>query len=440
LSTTAGGDIPAGADPVDPALGPMAWAAVGIVCLLLNGLFVMAQTSVAALGETAANDLRAGRNPLDRWLAARLDRLPFFEQKFAAASLLMLILAALSFGESAVQAIPRLPVVSAGLGVLAALIAHLVFSEVFTRSIALSNPSMVFRAIVPPCYFLAYPILPFLLPGRLFGGLRPRNDRPTALADMQLRLLPSLSGIERVLETEAIEMIDSVRDFAESTAQDIMTPRTEVDGIDDQMDAASIYESLRRSPYSRLVVYHRTLDEIRGTLLVKEVLLRRPADPLSLLRTPIYTSETTRLPELLRLVRANRSHLVIVQDEYGGMSGIVTLHDLFEAIVGHIEDVEDEAELWIERIDETNWRLNGRVEVWEINEELGHLLNEDRARTIGGYLFNSLGRVAREGDTLEENGIRLVVEKTVENRVEIVRLTTGITPAETPMPEGARDE
>jgi CBS domain containing-hemolysin-like protein len=102
--------------------------------------------------------------------------------------------------------------------------------------------------------------------------------------------------------------------------------------------------------------------------------------------------------------------------------------------------VEDEAELWIERIDETNWRLNGRVEVWEINEELGHLLNEDRARTIGGYLFNSLGRVAREGDTLEENGIRLVVEKTVENRVEIVRLTTGITPAETPMPEGARDE
>ena len=120
------------------------------------------------------------------------------------------------------------------------------------------------------------------------------------------------------------------------------------------------------------------------------------------------------------MIRANRAHLVVIVDEYGGVSGIVTLHDLFERIVGHIEDVEDEDELWIENLSARKVRVNGRVEIWEINEELNLDLDESLARTIAGYVFNSLGRVAQAGDEVHAAGAIIRVEKSDDKLAEVL--------------------
>ncbi|MBI1290535.1 CBS domain-containing protein [bacterium] len=135
------------------------------------------------------------------------------------------------------------------------------------------------------------------------------------------------------------------------------------------------------------------------------------------MRDPLVSGEKTRLPELLQMIRANRTHLVLIQDEYGGLAGVVTLHDLFERIVGHIEDVDDGEELWIQRLDEVSLRVNGRVELWELNEELGVGLDEDVARTVGGFIFNTLGRPAKDGDVVETHGLRLTVKSAEDNRI-----------------------
>lgn len=396
---------------------------LALVALALNFLFVMAQSGVAALGETTIGIVRKRANLMDRFLSTLLPRLPFLEQKFSAASMLMLILLALALAETGMELLPGMTALGATLGVLFALILQLVFTEVIARGIALSHPLGVFRLVVPPCYFLALPILPALIPGRFFGGIRPSHESPTALSDMHLRLLPSLSGVERVIQEDALEMIDSVREFTESTAEDIMTPRTEVDGIDDSSTPGEIYDRLRKSEYSRLVVYHEDLDNVRGTLLVKEVLLRKPQDPRSLVREPIFIEEKASLPELLKKIRDRRTHLLIVIDEYGGVSGIVTLHDLFEAIVGHIEDLEDEPEFWIDKVSDNQFRLSGRVEIWELNEEFGLELDEDTARTAGGLVFNTIGRIAKDGDEVDIQGVRFLVEATEENRIHSLLMT-----------------
>lgn len=394
-----------------------------LAALLFNALFVMAQTAASSIGEVTGERILARERSVDRLLIPFLGRLPLLEQKFAAAALLMLIVMALSLAEAGMAILPGMRAMGAFLGAFAALLLHLVISEVIARGRALANPLGVFRLLFAPCFLLALPFTLFLIPGRLFGGIRGGAHPTTTLSDMHLRLLPSLSGVERVIRGDALEMIDSVREFAESTAEDIMTPRTEVDGIADTMPPGEVYDRLRKSEYSRLVVYHENMDNIRGTLLAKEVLLRRPKDPLSLLRDPIFIDEKARLPELLKTIRDNRTHLLVAIDEYGGMAGIVTLHDLFEAIVGHIEDLEDEPEFWMERLDGGEFRVSGRVEIWELNEEFDLSLDEELARTAGGLVFNTLGRVAQEGDEIEMDGLRFIVEETRDNRIETLRIS-----------------
>jgi CBS domain containing-hemolysin-like protein len=281
-------------------------------------------------------------------------------------------------------------------------------------------------ALGGPARWLAWP-----LRGLVTQLLRATNDRELTreearLADArnrQLRLLPHVQDVERFVDEEAVEMIDSVRSFIESTAADVMTPRTEIEGVPIDLPREELIVRLRATNYSRLVVYERTLDTVVGSLLAKEVLLNPQTDPATFLRPPLLVPRATRLPELLRTMQQQRAHLAIVVDEYGGTAGLVTLHDLFEAILGaQIADEHDADEFWIQRQGDGTARLNGRVEVWEVNEDFDLELDEDEARTIGGYIARHLGRIPAAGDRLEVKDAILVVEEVSNNRVQSLRL------------------
>lgn len=413
------------AAPVDPAAvgeqGPLVFLLLALAALVLGCVFTMAQTAVAGLGPLSIQAIEAGKSAFGRRARAQLKVLPALEYRFHGSALLMLFLMCLFAGEAGLQSSPS-PVAGAISGVFSALILQVLIVEVFARSLALSNPRRFYH-LTPIAMALSLPVAPItklIMPTAI---VRTRDTQPGALSDMHLRLLPSLAGVERVLDEEAFDMIDSVRDFAAATAQDVMTPRTEVEGIPRDMPADQVYDRLRISPFSRLVVYEGSLDQVVGTLLAKEVLLRKPEDPFSLLRDPLIASEKSRLPELLTMIRANRSHLVLIMDEYGGLAGIVTLHDLFESIVGHIEDVEDKDEQWLDRLDHDRFRINGRVELWELNEETGLDLDEARARTISGYILKQLGRPPLAGEEMIIPGARVKVEEVTDNRVESLLLT-----------------
>jgi magnesium and cobalt transporter len=395
----------------------IAHLALGIAALLLNFGFTVSQTSLAAIGPGALKELEeAERTP------SYLPRLGQLEQRLSLASLLCLLTGSFALSRLGSLTMPISPAVGAVAGVIVALLLHLIVVEVFARSLALLRPVVILRWVVPPMRLLSAPLLPFLLVMEAARGIRTTVGHPLQLSDMHLRLLPSLKGVERVLDEDAFEMIDSVRDFAELKAEDVMTPRTEVKGIPLGLPSDEVYERLRESEFSRLVVYDGSLDQVVGTLLAKEVLLRKPRDPFSLLRPPIMAPEKLRLPELLQLIRTNRSHLILIVDEYGGLAGIVTLHDLFEHIIGHIEDVDDAEELWIDRLADGSYRLSGRVEIWELNEELGLNLDEEKARTVGGLVFNTLGRSPKPGDEVDVDGLLFRVEVVDENRVQVITM------------------
>lgn len=389
---------------------------------LLNAVFTMGQTAVSALGPFAVEQIEEGETRIDRFLRSKLIRLHRLEARFSLAGLLMLISHCFVMTKLGIALTPDIPALGATLGIITAIIIHITMVEVYARSLALSAPLDSTRRIVPVAWLLAWPLTPVLALAEWLLPLPKPGKTGIALSDMHLRLLPSLGGVERVMHEETFELIDSVRDFGEMNAEDIMTPRTEVDGVPDSMKPAEIYEKLRSTPFSRLLVFGESLDDLKGVLLAKETLLQRPEDPLSLLRPVPFAPEKERLFKLLATIRKQRTHLVVIQDEYGGTAGIVTLHDLFETIVGHIDDVEDEEELWIQERANGSFLLNGRVEIWEINDDLGMELEEEIARTIGGLVFNTLGRVADVGDVVERDGVRLKVESVLGNRIETLSM------------------
>lgn len=328
--------------------------------------------------------------------------------------------------EAAVNIGPGMPVVAALLGGLAMIVFQWVVLENAARNLALRQGDALMAALGGPARLLASP-----LRGLVIQLLRATNDRELTreearLADArnrQLRLLPHVQDVERFVDEEAIEMIDSVRSFIESTAAEVMTPRTEIEGVPIDLPREELIVRLRATNYSRVVVYERTLDSIVGSLLAKEVLLNPQTDPGTFLRPPLLVPRTTRLPELLRTMQKQRAHMAIVVDEYGGTAGLVTLHDLFEAILGaQIADEHDADEFWIQRQDDGTARLNGRVEVWEVNEDFDLELDEDEARTIGGYIARHLGRIPAAGDRLEVEDAILIVEEVSNNRVQSLRL------------------
>ncbi|MEQ8820781.1 MAG: hemolysin family protein [Sumerlaeia bacterium] len=308
--------------------------------------------------------------------------------------------------------------------------------ETGVRNLALSRPLAVLRAGAWPWALLTLPLHPLLGFGKAILSQRSLRIIRYQRNMRELTLLPHVRGVVRVFEEGAVEMMDSVREFAESTAEDIMTPRTEVDGIALDMPREHLMSRLRDTPFSRVVVYEKNLDEIVGVLLAKDILLNLPAEPFQHLKQPLYVNKDTRLPSLLRQLRQARLHLAVVVDEYGGTAGIVTLHDLLEQLVGaSIEDEPDEEEmLWIEVHDENRATVSGRVEVWEVNEELDLSLDERQARTLGGYLLARIGRMPETGETWSVNGGVFRVLEVLHSRIVSVEFTRDPNAVETLLP------
>ncbi|MBI1291320.1 hypothetical protein GC173_08760, partial [bacterium] len=245
--------------------------AIGAGALALNFVLTLAQTSLAAIGPAGMAELEARRKG-----PVGLNDLASLEVRLGLACMLMLLTSAFAFAQSGAVLLPDAQTAGAIAGVALALVAHLIVVEVFSRGPGLQRPLPWVRVLVPVCRFLTIPVAPLVVPFRAGEGIRQPGGHPLALADMHLRLLPNLRGVERIIDEDAFEMIDSVRDFAETTADQVMTPRTEVEGIPLGLPADEVYERLRDSEFSRLVVYEGDLDHVVGTLLAKEVLLRRP--------------------------------------------------------------------------------------------------------------------------------------------------------------------
>ncbi len=389
-----------------------------LACSLAAGILYSVQTALGALtelegsGEDDETPVPASVLPAD---AAVLERSCW------AGTLLLNLAAGLFSALLGISMLPGMWVAAciAG-GLLAAVLQFAVF-DIFVRQITLNHVEFVVRIFDSPARILTIPVRP-LVTLTLGSSLKHADNESRLIAglvhDRELRLLPHVQAVDTVMEEEAVEMIDSVREFFERTARDIMTPRTDLEGVPRNIGRQELFERLNETSYSRLLVYDQNLDSIAGFLLAKEVLLNLPGNPMDLLRKPAIVSTATNLPDLLILLRRERSYLAVVVDEYGGTAGIVTFHDLFEALIGeHIADEEEEEEFWIERKGPDEAVISGRVELWEINEQLDLDLDEKVARTLGGLLMHEFGRLPKESEEIDIDGGHFIVREVVNTRI-----------------------
>lgn len=229
------------------------------------------------------------------------------------------------------------------------------------------------------------------------------------------------------LENEQVQMIEQILELRETEVHKHMTPRTDMDVLDIDATIGEARAKALETGRSRYpLVEEDDVDKVVGIVHVKDLLGHGDGEPVrALAREPWFVPETKFCTALLSEFRDQRAHLAVVLDEYGGTAGIITIEDVLEEIVGEIDDEfdEDEEKIELERIDEHHAVAPGAMHVDELNEAMSISLPEsDDWATVGGFIFNTLGRLPEEGETLTHENVRLRVDRVVDRRVERVRV------------------
>ena len=221
-----------------------------------------------------------------------------------------------------------------------------------------------------------------------------------------------------LLDADAMSMIEGVFQMSDLSVRDIMIPRSQMDVVDIARPIEEWIPMVLETAHSRFPAVDGDRDKVVGILLAKDLLRYYASDSFDLrgmLRPAVYIPESKRLNVLLRDFRANRNHIAIVVDEYGGVAGLITIEDVLEQIVGDIEDEYDfdEEEDNILEVNEgeagQRWRVKALTELEQFNETLGTSLSSEDVDTIGGLVANHLGRMPRKGEIFEINQLRFEV-------------------------------
>ena len=261
---------------------------------------------------------------------------------------------------------------------------------------------------------------------------REQHDEVEERIEEEIRTIVSEGHREGLLEEEAREMIEGVIDLGEADVSDIMTPRTDMHMLSINLEWDALIAAAIDSGHTRVPVYEKNRDDIIGILYTKDLLpelATGDADSRTpireLLRKPVFVPETKPLNDLLQMFQKMRTHIAVVLDEYGGVTGLVTIEDVLEEIVGEIVDeYDEEVAEEIHQIDDDTCEALGKTRIEEINERLGITLPEDGDfTTIGGFVFSELGRVPLSGELLNwQEHVQIQVLEASKRRIERVRI------------------
>jgi putative hemolysin len=249
--------------------------------------------------------------------------------------------------------------------------------------------------------------------------------RPNAQASEDLRSIVDSAVESGEFQEEDSELIHSVIDFSETVAREIMTPRTDLDAVSVDANPYDIVELISESGHSRIPIYEATDDDIVGVVHAKDILLAmlkgKPINLRSLSRQVMHVPETKNLTELLQEMKLHRCQLVVVKDELGGTSGIVTMEDIMEELVGEIQDEYDDEEPTIAPT-ARGFLVEGRTHIDSINDELGSNITSEDFDTIGGYVFGLFGRQPKKGEWVEDDQYQFTVADTDGKRILKLRI------------------
>jgi CBS domain containing-hemolysin-like protein len=259
--------------------------------------------------------------------------------------------------------------------------------------------------------------------------IRPETHEPFSpnVTETEIRQLTALGHTEGSIEEHERELIERAFRLDETQVWDVMTPRVDIFAWADHLLLRDLVPQLGTVRYSRVPVYHETVDDITGVLYLRDayqalVSGQRDVPLRGLAREPLIVPGSVPVTKLLRDFQTRRIHMAIVVDEYGGTDGLVTLEDVLEELVGEIVDEQDIAEEAITRISRTEIHVAGDAELREINHFFNTALPVLEHRTFNGYLLEELERVPAKGEKLEREGIAIEILDATETQVTRARL------------------
>jgi CBS domain containing-hemolysin-like protein len=299
------------------------------------------------------------------------------------------------------------------------------------RAALLSAPVASAIATFPPVRLFARALIGLsnaILPGK---GLK----QGPFVSESELLATVDVAVEDDVIEREERALIHSIIEFGDTVAREVMVPRPDMVAVEGGGRVADVMEVAMAAGYSRIPVYEQGIDDIIGVVFTKDLMKaeregKGDIPVRELVREAHFVPETKRVAELMREMQREKFHIAIVVDEYGGTAGLVTLEDLIEELVGEIVDEFDVEEAQVEPLPDGNVRVNARMPIDEVNDLLHADLPEGDWDTIGGLVFNLLGHVPSEGESVEIDGYRLTAEKVQGRRIGRVRIVRLRPPGE----------
>lgn len=311
-------------------------------------------------------------------------------------------------------------------------VAILIFGEITPKTFAAQNSEKVSLAVaklINVVIFILTPVIAILnvLTGFIIKILGVKKDSNlTTITEAELKTMVNVSHEEGVIEIDERRMINNVFEFDNSKAKDVMTPRTDMVAVEDNLDYKDIVALFKEERFSRLPVYHESIDNIVGVLHLKDIVFIDEKDfsVEKYMREPFFTYESKIVSELFSEMRTKKIPVAIILDEYGGTSGIVTMEDMVEEIMGEISDEYDEDDNDITVIKEDEYIVDGSTRLEDVNEMIGTRFESEDFDTIGGYVIGVMGRFPDEGEEIETDGVKIKVEKSDKNRIDELRIFT----------------
>ena len=306
----------------------------------------------------------------------------------------------------------------------------LIFGEVTPKSLAKEMPETVATAVSPMLNLLMVLFTPltwlFSQWKRLLGHFVHSTEEDT-ITEGELMTMVSEAENDGELTDRESELIRSAIEFDDVEVEEILTPRVDVVAVEDNTSLDEVAQTFAESGYSRLPVYHDTIDNIIGVVHEKDFYLARLKKETSLeelVKPTLYTTGSTQISQLLRTLREQHHHLAVVVDEYGGTEGIITLEDILEELVGEIWDEHDEATEDFRQQSDGSWLVSGSASVDDLYETLDLPEDEDiDSNTVNGLVQEKTHHLPKVGDHFQLNDYEGVVTRTARRRVTEVRFT-----------------
>jgi CBS domain containing-hemolysin-like protein len=317
----------------------------------------------------------------------------------------------------------------------------LIFGEIIPKTIFQQHATTIAPWISYPVWIASYLFYPLAaLVTKItnliffFAGTKKPKETPFVTRE-ELRLILNMSKRGSDLTTSEVTMIDRLFDFSRTVVKEAMIPLIEVTAVEDTTSVTEAIATVAQKGYSRLPIYHERIDNIIGIVSSFDLLdAQDDNQPItSLIRTIPYVPESKPIDELLIELQKKRNHLAIVVDEYGGTVGIITIEDILEEIVGEIQDEYDADKRLYRKTGWNKYRINARMEIDQLRENLSLSLPEGDFETLGGFLLEQFGHIPKPGETVTYQNYTFTITRSDERSIGEVSVKIDKQPHDQPL-------